>query len=66
MTDNYWQQFSQSGKVDAYLSYREQEACRAIADEYAVLDGTQAEVSKGESINHSDRNGAEDRTGWRL
>ena len=64
MIDNYWQQFKRTGQVDAYLSYREQEACKAIADDYAVQDRT--EGSKSESINRSDRNGAEDRADWRI
>lgn len=54
MKDSFWKQFEQTGKVDYYMNYREKEACRAIADDYGVKDGAQAERERVESAKNSD------------
>ncbi|MGL6200986.1 MAG: hypothetical protein ACRC3H_18855 [Lachnospiraceae bacterium] len=56
MGNAFWEQFVQSGKVDHYLNYREEEACQQIADEYAARDGIQSERKSSVSDKNGNRN----------
>ncbi|MEG0191444.1 MAG: hypothetical protein RR681_09715 [Lachnospiraceae bacterium] len=51
----YWNEFTQSGKVDDYLYYRGVETCRQIVRKY---DQEETGRGKVESINHSNRDSA--------
>lgn len=49
MEEEYWKQFTMTGKVEDYLSYKGIQTCQDIIKKY--------EGQKRESVNHSDRNG---------
>ena len=55
MENSYWEQFAHSGKVDHYLNYREEEACRQIADDFTVRDGSKTERKSSVSDKNGNR-----------
>lgn len=56
MAELYWDQFKTTGKIDDYLSYREKEACKAIADDYGARSSAETEENNRASDNYSNRN----------
>jgi|GEM_PF-2339087 len=58
MGNSFWEQFAHTGKVDSYLLYREEEACRQVADDYMIRSKEQSERKSSDSDKNSNWNGA--------
>lgn len=64
--DSYWKEFAHTGKVEAYLSYREMEAIEAVARDEEIQDGKRAGVNIRESDDNLNRYSAKSDTDGRL
>lgn len=57
MKQEYWEQFTKTGRVDDYLFYKGMSICQEVRDRYT---GTQGRAEGGgrnsESVDHGDRN----------
>jgi len=50
---SFWDQFKETGRVDYYLNYRDNDSYKEAADDYAAKDGARSEGKSSDTAKNS-------------